>query len=70
MDNRAGTMVARKFDFGLAVDWMRKHLAVCLDEARRNRAALPITALVDQFYRDVQAKGGGRWHSSSVIARL
>ena len=70
MDNRHPTMIARKFDFGFAVDWMRKDLAICLDEARRNGAPLPVTALVDQFYRDVQSKGGGRLDTSSLITRL
>ena len=70
MDNRHKTMIAKKFDFGFAVDWMRKDLAICLDEARRNGAPLPVTALVDQFYRDIQAKGGGRWDTSSLISRL
>ena len=70
MDNRHETMIARQFDFGFAVDWMRKDLAICLDEARRNGAPLPVTALVDQFYRDVQAKGGGRLDTSSLITRL
>jgi len=70
MDNRSKTMAAGKFDFGFAVDWMRKDLGICLDEARRNGAPLPVTALVDQFYSDVQARGGGRWDTSSLIARL
>ena len=70
MDNRRKTMIAGKFDFGFAVDWMRKDLAICLDEARRNGAHLPVAALVDQFYADVQAMGGGRWDTSSLIARL
>jgi 3-hydroxyisobutyrate dehydrogenase-like beta-hydroxyacid dehydrogenase len=70
MDNRHKTMIARKFDFGFAVDWMRKDLAICLDEARRNGASLPVAALVDQFYGEVQAKGGGRWDTSSLIVRL
>ena len=70
MDNRHKTMIERRFDFGFAVDWMRKDLAICLDEARRNGAALPVTALVDQFYGDIQAKGGARWDTSSLIARL
>ncbi len=70
MENRHETMIARQFDFGFAVDWMRKDLAICLDEARRNGAPLPVTALVDQFYRDVQAKGGGRFDTSSLITRL
>ena len=70
MDNRHKTMIAGKFDFGFAVDWMRKDLAICLDEARRNGARLPVAALVDQFYSDVQAMGGRRWDTSSLIARL
>ncbi len=70
MENRYNTMVAGKFDFGFAVDWMRKDLAICLDEARRNGAKLPVTALVDQFYAQVQAMGGRRWDTSSLIALL
>ena len=70
MDNRHKTMIAGQFDFGFAVDWMRKDLAICLDEARRNGARLPVAALVDQFYADVQAMGGRRWDTSSLIARL
>ena len=70
MDNRGGTMVDGKFDFGFAVDWMRKDLGLCLDEAKRNKAPLPVTALVDQFYGDVQSLGGNRWDTSSLIARL
>jgi 3-hydroxyisobutyrate dehydrogenase-like beta-hydroxyacid dehydrogenase len=70
MDNRGMTMVDDKFDFGFAVDWMRKDLGLCLDEARRNGAPLPVTALVDQFYADVQAMGGNRWDTSSLIRRL
>lgn len=70
MDNRAATMVANKFDFGFAVDWMRKDLAIVLDEARRVGASVPVTALVDQFYADVQGDGGGRWDTSSLITRL
>jgi 3-hydroxyisobutyrate dehydrogenase-like beta-hydroxyacid dehydrogenase len=70
MDNRGPTMVDDKFDFGFAVDWMRKDLGLCLDEARRNGAALPVAALVDQFYADVQAMGGNRWDTSSLIRRL
>ena len=70
MDNRGKTMVADKFDFGFAVDWMRKDLGLVLDEARRNGARLPVTALVDQFYADIQAQGGGRWDTSSLIRRL
>jgi 3-hydroxyisobutyrate dehydrogenase len=70
MDNRHKTMIAQKFDFGFAVDWMRKDLSICLDEARRSGATLPVAALVDQFYSDVQANGGGRWDTSSLISRL
>jgi 3-hydroxyisobutyrate dehydrogenase-like beta-hydroxyacid dehydrogenase len=70
MENRWKTMNEGRFDFGFAVDWMRKDLSICLDEARRNGARLPVTALVDQFYRDVQAMGGSRWDTSSLIARL
>ena len=70
MDNRHKTMIAGRFDFGFAVDWMRKDLAICLDEARRNGARLPAAALVDQFYAEIQAMGGGRWDTSSLIALL
>jgi len=70
MDNRHKTMIAGKFDFGFAVDWMRKDLGICLDEARRNGAHLPVAALVDQFYSEVQSLGGGRWDTSALIARL
>jgi 3-hydroxyisobutyrate dehydrogenase-like beta-hydroxyacid dehydrogenase len=70
MDNRGKTMVEGKFDFGFAVDWMRKDLGLVLDEARRNHARVPVTALVDQFYADVQAAGGNRWDTSSLITRL
>ncbi|MEO6321694.1 MAG: NAD(P)-dependent oxidoreductase [Polaromonas sp.] len=70
LDNRGKTMVADKFDFGFAVDWMRKDLGLVLDEAKRNGARLPVTALVDQFYGDVQALGGQRWDTSSLIKRL
>ena len=70
MDKWHKTMIARNCDVGFAVDWMRKDLAICLDEARRNGASLPVTALVDQFYRDVRSKGGGRWDTSSLITRL
>jgi len=70
MDNRGKTMIADQFDFGFAVDWMRKDLGLVLDEARRNGARLPVTALVDQFYADVQAMGGNRWDTSSLIKRL
>jgi 3-hydroxyisobutyrate dehydrogenase len=70
MDNRGKTMVADKFDFGFAVDWMRKDLGLVMDEAKRNGARLPVTALVDQFYADVQQMGGKRWDTSSLIKRL
>ena len=70
MENRGKTMVDDKFEFGFAVDWMRKDLGLCLDEARRNGAALPVAALVDQFYGDVQQMKGGRWDTSSLIRRL
>jgi 3-hydroxyisobutyrate dehydrogenase len=70
MDNRGTTMVDDRFDFGFAVDWMRKDLGLVLDEARRNGAKLPVTALVDQFYADIQARGGRRWDTSSLIRRL
>ena len=70
LDNRGKTMVADKFDFGFAVDWMRKDLGLVLDEGKRNHARLPVTALVDQFYADVQAMGGQRWDTSSLIKRL
>jgi 3-hydroxyisobutyrate dehydrogenase len=70
MENRWKTMAEGKFDFGFAVDWMRKDLAICLDEARRNGAHLPVAALVDQFYSEVQSMGGKRWDTSSLIARL
>lgn len=70
MENRWKTMDAGKFDFGFAVDWMRKDLGIVLDEARRNGASLPVTATVDQYYSDVQKMGGARWDTSSLIARL
>jgi 3-hydroxyisobutyrate dehydrogenase len=70
MENRGGTMLEDKFDFGFAVDWMRKDLGLCLAEARKNKARLPVTALVDQFYADVQAMGGNRWDTSSLLRRL
>lgn len=70
MENRGNTMVDGKFDFGFAVDWMRKDLGICLDEAKRNGARLPVTALVDQLYADVQQMGGGRLDTSSLIKRL
>ncbi|MFN7857397.1 MAG: NAD-binding protein, partial [Acidovorax sp.] len=64
------TMVDGKFDFGFAVDWMRKDLGLVLEEARRNGSRVPVTALVDQFYADVQQMGGNRWDTSSLIKRL
>ncbi len=70
MDNRGKTMAADQFDFGFAVDWMRKDLSICLAEARNNGAALPVSAIVDQFYARVQARGGGRWDTSSLIRLL
>jgi len=70
MDNRGKTMIADKFDYGFAVDWMRKDLGLCLDEAKRNGARLPVTALVDQFYADIQAMGGNRWDTSCLIRRI
>jgi len=70
MENRGKTMVEDHFEFGFAVDWMRKDLGLCLDEARRNGAALPVAALVDQFYGDVQRMKGGRWDTSSLVRRL
>ena len=70
MENRYKTMNAGKFEFGFAVDWMRKDLSICLNEARRNGAHLPVTALVDQFYSEVQKMGGQRWDTSSLLAVL
>ena len=70
LDNRGKTMAADEFNFGFAVDWMRKDLGLVMDEARRNGARLPVTALVDQFYADVQQMGGQRWDTSSLIKRL
>jgi len=70
MENRYKTMIASEFEFGFAVDWMRKDLGICLDEARNNKSQLPVAALVDQFYSQVQARGGGRWDTSSLIALL
>ena len=70
MDNRWRTMVGGKFDFGFAVDWVRKDFAMCFEEARRNGASLPVTAIIDQFYAELQAMGAGRWDTSSLIARL
>jgi 3-hydroxyisobutyrate dehydrogenase len=70
MDNRWKTMIEGKFDFGFAVDWVRKDFAIVLEEARRNGASLPVTTLVDQFYAEIQRMGGGRWDTSSLIALL
>jgi 3-hydroxyisobutyrate dehydrogenase len=70
MDNRHKTMITGKYDFGFAVDWMRKDLGICLAEADRNGAKLPVTALIDQFYKEIQAMGGKRWDTSSLLARL
>ncbi len=70
MENRHKTMNAGKYDHGFAIDWMRKDLGICLAEANRNSASLPVTALVDQFYKDVQAMGGSRWDTSALLARL
>ena len=70
MANRSSTMLADKFDFGFAVDWMRKDLGICLEAADEAGASLPVTALVDQFYKDVQKLGGGRWDTSSLLKRL
>jgi 3-hydroxyisobutyrate dehydrogenase len=70
MENRHKTMIADQFNFGFAVDWMRKDLGICLEEARRNASHLPVTALVDQFYSEIQQMGGNRWDTSSLIKRL
>jgi 3-hydroxyisobutyrate dehydrogenase/2-hydroxy-3-oxopropionate reductase len=70
MENRHKTMNAGKYDFGFAIDWMRKDLGICLTEARQNGASLPVTALVDQFYADIQKMGGNRWDTSSLLARF
>ena len=70
MENRSATMIAGEFEHGFAVDWMRKDLGICLEEARKVNASLPVTALVDQFYADVQSMGGKRWDTSSLIQRL
>jgi 3-hydroxyisobutyrate dehydrogenase-like beta-hydroxyacid dehydrogenase len=70
MENRGRTMLKREFNFGFAVDWMRKDLGICLDEAKRNGAKLPVTAVIDQFYGEVQAVGGKRFDTSSLITRL
>jgi len=70
MENRSKTMVADKFDYGFAVDWMRKDLKIAMDEAKRNGSPVPITTLIDSFYAEVQKIGGNRWDSSSLIALL
>ena len=70
MENRAGTMTKGEFDFGFAVDWMRKDLAICLGEAKNNGARLPVTAMIDQYYAHVQARGGNRWDTSSLVHLL
>ena len=70
MENRGKTMREGQYEFGFAVDWMRKDLSICLDESRRNGALLPVTALVDQFYSEIQKMGGGRWDTSSLLARI
>ena len=70
MENRWQTMHAREFDFGFAVDWMRKDLGICLEEAASNGAELPATRLIDAFYAEIASQGGGRWDTSSLIARL
>jgi len=70
MDNRAGTMVDGEFEFGFAVDWMRKDLGICIDESKRNGAKLPVVEMVDKFYAEIQAKGGGRYDTSSLILNL
>jgi 3-hydroxyisobutyrate dehydrogenase len=70
MENRGKTMLRDEFEFGFAVDWMRKDLGICLSEAKRNGSLLPVTALVDQFYSNVQARGGNRWDTSSLMRLL
>jgi 3-hydroxyisobutyrate dehydrogenase-like beta-hydroxyacid dehydrogenase len=70
MDNRATTMIDDEFEFGFAVDWMRKDLDICMQEARNNGALLPATAVVNQFYAEIQARGGNRWDTSSLIRLL
>jgi len=70
MNNRHKTMAEGRYDFGFAVEWMRKDLGICLAEARRNGSSLAVTALVDQFYAEVEAMGGARWDTSSLLARL
>ena len=70
MENRHKSMLAGDYSFGFAVNWLRKDLGLCLSEANRNGSNLPITALIDQFYKEIQGMGGGRWDSSSLLARL
>ena len=70
MENRAATMITGEFEFGFAVDWMRKDLRICMEQASESGINLPVAALVDQFYADIQADGGGRWDTSSLIDRL
>ena len=70
MDNRYKTMIDDKFEFGFAVDWMRKDLKIALEEAKKNNSILPVTEIVDQYYGDVQKLGGNRWDTSSLIKRL
>jgi 3-hydroxyisobutyrate dehydrogenase len=70
MENRWETMTNNEFDYGFAVDWMRKDLAICLNEARQNGASLPVTSLIEQFYSEIQRAGGNRWDSSSLITLL
>ena len=70
MENRGTTMIKNEFEFGFAVDWMRKDLRICLEQANEIEVSLPLTAVVDQYYKDVQRMGGGRWDTSSLIARL
>jgi 3-hydroxyisobutyrate dehydrogenase-like beta-hydroxyacid dehydrogenase len=70
MENRADTMIEGKYEFGFAVDWMRKDLRICLEQAGQSGVDLPVTSLVDQFYADIQNRNGGRWDTSSLIERL
>jgi 3-hydroxyisobutyrate dehydrogenase and related beta-hydroxyacid dehydrogenases len=70
MDNRHKTMIDDKFDFGFAVDWMRKDLKIAMDESKKNNSPLPITEIVDRYYEDIQKMGGNRWDTSSLIKRL
>lgn len=70
MSNRFSTMMEGKLDFGFAIDWMRKDLGLCLDEAKRTGASLPVTALVGRFYAELQATGGGRWYTSALLVRI